>query len=77
MRWSHAVLVNIDDINAHVRRNYIRSLTTLVNRTIINSYFMASSAAEVAKRSALGGAIFLNLMPYNIHIIYVNYVVTQ
>jgi len=30
---------------------------------------MASSAAEAAKRSAFGGAIFLNLTPYNVYTI--------
>ena len=34
---------------------------------------MASSAAEAAKRSAFGGAIFLNLTPYNTHKIHLTY----
>jgi len=33
---------------------------------------MASSAAEMAKRSAFGGAIFLNLMPYNVYMRHIN-----
>ena len=33
----------------------------------MNRYFIASSAAAEAKRSAFGGAIRLNLMPYNIN----------
>jgi len=38
----------------------------------MNSHFIASSAAEVAKRSAFGGATFLNLIPYNIYRMHVN-----
>ena len=48
----------------------LASETLTYRRNIIKSYFIASSAAEAAKRSAFGGAIFLNLMPCNMYTVH-------